>query len=167
MSNGAPRFRTAEAFIHGVDGPVVVLDGMVCAGLDSMLRLDKVGRQVRKQSEQLFQVILAIRLAGIKYAESSSSGTVSAPQPEPVSQLKNQPNSDTVSSTTAATILGITSRAVTKAITENRLPARKSDGRYRITRQALTAYKANRRTHHDRRNRSQRRYFARDGDRRH
>jgi excisionase family DNA binding protein len=60
-------------------------------------------------------------------------------------QSKRQLN-ETVSTTTAATILGITDRAVRRAITEKRLTATTLDGRYRIDRDDLAKYLATRNT---------------------
>jgi excisionase family DNA binding protein len=133
--------RPAEHLVH--KGTSVVIDGRICAVLNKLLGLDRIRSQVRGQDPQLDQELLAIRLAGIAY-ESSAAGTVSAPRPEPVSQSHQQLNGDTVNTTTAATILGITDRAVRKAITEKRLKATQLDGRYRITREDLSAFMADR-----------------------
>lgn len=135
--------RPAEHLVHGLDGPVAVIDGRVCAVLNRLLGLDKIRAQVRGQNPQLDQALLAIHLAALA-TESSSTGTNPAPQPEPVPQSKHQLNNDTVSTTTAATLLGITDRAIRKAIIEKRLTATNVDGRYRIPRDALERYAATR-----------------------
>jgi len=129
--------RPAEHLVHR--GPVAVIDGRTCALLNRVLRLDKVRAEIRGQDAELDQALVAIRLAGIAYDQSSAAGTTSAPNAEPERRLKPQLH-DTVSTTTAATILGITDRAVRKAITEKRLPATHLDGRWRIHRQDLTNY---------------------------
>jgi excisionase family DNA binding protein len=135
MLPGQKVIRPAEHFVHGLDGPVVVLDARICAIIDR--ELDKFRREVRGQDPQLDHSLRSIRLAGIRFIESSAAGTNVAPQPEPVSQSPQQLNDDTVSTSTAATVLGITDRAVRKAIDEKRLPATKIDGRWRIHRNDL------------------------------
>jgi excisionase family DNA binding protein len=135
--------RPAEHLVHGLDGPVAVLPGQVCAVLNRLLGLDKVRVQVRGQNRQLDHALLAIKLAGTAFTASSGTGTVLAPQPEPMSQSPKQQN-DTVSTTTAATILAVSDRAVRKAIAEKRLTATKVEGRYRITRDDLADYAATR-----------------------
>ena len=137
--------RPAEHLVHGLDGPVVVIDGGVCAILDRLLSLDKVGRQVRGQNEQLDHALVAIRLVGIAYTESFATETSLATEPKPATRSTQQLN-NTVNTTTAATILGMTGAAVRKAIRENRLPATHLDGRYRITRDDLATYRATRNT---------------------
>ena len=132
--------RPAEHLVHGIRGPIAIVDGRVCAQLNRLLSLDKFRSQIRGQDAELDQTLVAIKLAGVAYTESSAAGIGPAPQSEPRSHSGQQEN--TVSTTTAATILGITDRAVRKAIAEKRLAATKVDGRYRITREDLTNYKA-------------------------
>jgi excisionase family DNA binding protein len=132
--------RPAEYMVHA--SPVVILDGRTCVLIGRVLDLDRVRRDVRGQDAQLDQALVAIKLAGIAYTtESSSGGTVSAADAEPVARSRQHDTSDTVSTTTAAAALGITGRAVRKAITEKRLNATLLDGRYRITRDDLTAFR--------------------------
>ncbi|MDT5012794.1 MAG: hypothetical protein QOH57_4411 [Mycobacterium sp.] len=133
----------AEHLVVGLDGAGVLVSGSVCALLHRLLDLDRVRTQVRGQNPQLDQTLLAMRLAAIAATESSSTGTISAPQPEPVPSSKYQPG-ETVGTTTAAMILNMTDRAVRKAIAENRLRATQVDGRYRINRGDILAYQANR-----------------------
>jgi excisionase family DNA binding protein len=135
------RFRPAEHLVYGLDGPGVFVDGTVCALLNKILGLDKIRAQVRGQNALLDQTLVAIRLAGIASYKVPVAEPNSAPQPEPVPQSK-QHHEDTIGTTAAAAILGISDRAVRKAITEKRLPATCLDGRYRITRQDLRTYMA-------------------------
>ncbi len=129
-------FRPAEHLVHGLDGPIVLIDGAVCARLNRLLGLDKLRAQVRGQNPRLDQALLAIKLAAVAYTESSAHGTDVAPQPEPAARSTQLLN-DTVSTTTASAFLGITDRAIRKAISEKRLPATKVDGRWRVTREDL------------------------------
>jgi excisionase family DNA binding protein len=134
--------RPAEHLVY--TGSVAVIDGRICAMLDRLLNLNRVRTQVRGQNVELDQALVAIRLAGIAYDESASVGTVSAPPGEPVSQSKSQLN-DTISTTEAAALLHMTRRAVSKECKQKRLPATLVGGRYRITRQDLAAFMAERR----------------------
>lgn len=133
--------RPAEHLVH--KGTVAVIDARVCSLLNKLVGLDKLRARVRGQDAQLDQALLAIRLAGVSYDESSCSGTRVAAQPEPGPRLQGQLN-ETFSTSTAATILHITDRAVRKAIVEKRLQATLLDGRYRITREDLSAFMADR-----------------------
>ena len=120
-----------------------MIHGRACDLLNRLLSLDKIRTQVRGQDAELDQALMAIRLAGIAYDESASVGTVSAPREEPVSQSKSQLN-DTLSATEAATLLHMTRRAVSKECKQKRLPATLIGGRYRITRDDLTAFMTDR-----------------------
>jgi excisionase family DNA binding protein len=142
MASPEPRARPAEHLVHGINGPVVIIDGAVCALLNRLLGLDKIRAQVRGKDAQLDQTLLAIRLAGVA-TESSAPGTGIAAQPEPGPRLQGQLN-ETFSTSTAATILNMTDRGVRKAITEKRLKATLLDGRHRITREDLSAFMADR-----------------------
>jgi excisionase family DNA binding protein len=102
--------------------------------------LDKIRTKVRGRDADLDNALLMILRAGLEYRESSSTGTAMAARPEPTPQLTEQLN-QTVSTTTAAELLGITDRAVRKAITEKRLAATVLDGRYRITQDELTQFR--------------------------
>ncbi|ACV79816.1 excisionase family DNA-binding protein [Nakamurella multipartita] len=100
--------------------------------------LDSIRPKVRGADPQLDQILQAISYAGLRWAESGS-GTSVAPQAEPMQQ-----SSETVSTATAASILGISDRAVRKAIAEGRLEATQVDGRYRINRNDVERARANR-----------------------
>lgn len=127
--------RPAEHLVFGLGGPIVVIDGRICALLDKLVGLSKIRAQVRGQNIELDQALMAIHLAGLASAESAT-GTYQAPQREPriTSELV-----DTVSTTVAAELLDITPRAVRRAITEKRLRATCLDGRWRISRDDLAA----------------------------
>jgi excisionase family DNA binding protein len=120
-------------------GPIAVIDGYSCHLLNQYL--GKLRSQVRGRDPQFDAALLMIHRAGLEYVESSCRGTSIAPRREPKPDLGQQ---ETVGTTTAATILGITDRAVRKAITEKRLPATQLDGRWRITVADLALYKAQR-----------------------
>jgi hypothetical protein len=139
--------RPAEAFVHGLDGPVAILDGRVCAELNRLLGLAEVRARVRGRDPVLDRALLSMHLAAL--AAGSCAG---ATNPAPTSQPMPASNHDsTVGPSAAATIIGITPSGVRKAIAEKRLPAELVDGRWRIARDDLAAYPAARKeTHHGR-----------------
>lgn len=95
--------------------------------------------QLRGRDSQVDRVLLDI--AQIAMAFRSPLGTPVVPQREPAGDL-----SEWMSTTNAADRLGITSRAVRRAIDEQRLPARFDDGRWRIAREHVEQYRAARDT---------------------
>ncbi|WP_193046815.1 excisionase family DNA-binding protein [Mycolicibacterium baixiangningiae] len=119
---------------------MAVIDGRICGLLNQLLKLDRVRAEIRGQDPQLDQALLAIKLAGAAYMNSSATGKRQAPQPEPATHCDQQ-DDNTISTTSAATLLGVTDRAIRRAITDKRLPATKLDGRYRIGRTELAHYR--------------------------
>lgn len=126
--------RPYEHFIHG---NVVVIPAEYAYKLNRLV-LNDIRPKVRGADPQLDQVLQALGYAGLRWAESARGPNV-VPQREPV-----RPSTQTVSTTTAATVLGITGRAVRRAITDGRLPATAVEGRWRIDRAELETYRANR-----------------------
>lgn len=130
-----PKWRPPESYTH-LDG-IVVVPARIAALLDQHLRLDRFRKSVRGHDAELDSVLLAIRLAAVVY--SSATGTERAKTPEP------QPHSSRGIGTPAAAIqLGISDRAVRKAMTEGRLNAEKVDGRWRTSHADIQSYRANR-----------------------
>ena len=126
--------RPYEHFLHGDQ---VIIPAEYAYKLNRLV-LNTIRPKVRGADPQLDQVLQALGYAGLRWAESGR-GTNVVPQQEPV-----RPSTQTVSTTAAAAILGITDRAVRKAITEGRLTATAVDGRWRIDRAELETYRANR-----------------------
>ena len=139
MNAGQPArefaYRPPEAYTHL--GGIVVVPSRIAALLDQHLRLDRFRKNVRGQDAELDAVLLAIRLAAV--AHSSAAGTIPAKTPEP------QPHSRSGLMVPAAAIhLGISDRAVRKAMAEGRLSAQKIDGRWSTSFADIEAYRANR-----------------------
>lgn len=130
--------RPAEHSVY--TGPVAVVTGQVCATLNRILNLDSIRRERRGQDPELDQTLLAIRLAGIAF-ENSSPGTVPAPGEETVSLSTRQLN-DTLSTTETAALLHVTRRTVSQECKQKRLPATLVGGRYRISRTDIFTYQA-------------------------
>lgn len=137
--------RTPEAYLACVSIPPRIADI-----LDRRLGLDTIRKQIRGEDAEVDAVLMAIRLAGCAFrngqtahlAARSACGTDVVKPAEPESESGRG-----IGTSTAAEILGVTDRAVRKAIAENRLPAVLDDGgRWRINRDDLMQYRAERRT---------------------
>jgi len=134
MSEG--KWRPAAHYVHA-DGAVVIVPARVAAWLSRHARLDELRAQVRGADAEVDNVLVALAVASATW-RTSATGSTHAPEPE-VRAL-----SPWMSSTQAADLLGITSRAVRLAIGEERLPAEQVDGRWRITREDVEHYRAGR-----------------------
>lgn len=127
------QWRPPESYVHGIDAPVAIIPGRVCAWMHDRLQLDNVRANIRGQDSEIDSVLVAITLAARRW-RIAATGNNAAPTPE-----NQQP---WVSTTTAAAALGITDSAVRMAIRQGRLPAERLDGRWRITRESIEHYRA-------------------------
>jgi excisionase family DNA binding protein len=131
------RWRPPEHYVHGLDGPVVVVPARVAAWLCQRAQLDRIRADIRGLDPEVDSVLVALTVAAMQW-RTSATGSTQAPEPEAAAQ------SPWVSSTQAADLLGITARAVRLAIGEQRLPAEQVDGRWRIAREDVEHYRASR-----------------------
>lgn len=129
--------RPAEHLLHGLDGPVVILSGRVCAYLNKYAALDRFRSDNRGADAEVDNALVAMRIAALKWQESAT-GTKQAPQPELDASFQ------WLSTTQAATQLRVSDRAIRKAIAEHRLTAENVAGRWRISRTEFEHYKARR-----------------------
>ncbi|MFI7168180.1 helix-turn-helix domain-containing protein [Rhodococcoides fascians] len=127
--------RTHESYLHGLAGVEVTIPGRVAAFLESRCNLRELRVSVRGHDRELDEALLAINLAALHW-RTTATGSAAAPEPEAT------PRSEWVSTTEAADILYITTRAVRLAITENRLTATRVGKSYRINREDLEHFKA-------------------------
>lgn len=130
--------RPPESYVHGVDGPAVIVPGRVAALLERFADLTRVRVAVRGQDPELDAVLVAMRLVAAKW-RATATGSPHPPAPEVAAR------SQWLSTTQAADILGVTDRAVRLAITEHRLNAQQVDRRWRISREDLEHFRAARR----------------------
>jgi excisionase family DNA binding protein len=128
------RWRPPEHYVHA-GGEVVVVPARVAAWLGRHAQLDRLRTQIRGADAEVDSVLVALAVAGA-YWRTSATGSACAPEAE-VGAL-----SPWVSTTQAADLLGIGSRAVRLAIAETRLPAERVDGRWRIAREDIEHYRA-------------------------
>lgn len=131
----------AEHLIHGLDGPVVLVSGRVAARL---LRagLSEYHRQHRGDDPEVDQTIIGMKLAALAWRERISGtdrGTTAADTPP-----RAAPSPAWLTTTATARVVGITARAVVKAIAAGRLPAQWSAGRWWISPEDVGHYRARR-----------------------
>ena len=138
MTGGQGFVIPAEHLVLGRHGPEVRLSARVCAALNRYANLDQFRQQQRGRDAEVDAALLAMHFAATEWRRSAT-GTPQATPPEPAT------SSQWVGTRAAATQLRITERAVVKAIQEQRLPASKVDGRWRINREDIAHHK-NRRT---------------------
>jgi excisionase family DNA binding protein len=100
--------------------------------------LERLRTEVRGNDGEVDSVLVALAVAAHHWRASATGSTV-APEPEVAAR------SAWVSTTQAADLLDISSRAVRLAIDEQRLPAERVDGRWRIAREEVEHYRAGRR----------------------
>ena len=129
-----PAFRPPNAYVHGVDSPVVVVPARVAAWLERRAGLSSLRPQVRGADPEVDAVLVALRLAAMTWT-SSVGGTETRNQPEleASSELTTQQVADA---------FGLTSRAVRKAIAAGRLKAHQVGARWVVTREDFEHYKA-------------------------
>lgn len=124
----------------GVDGPAVVVPARIAFLLESQAGLSSLRVRTRGLDPEATDVLEAIRNAAMAWREglsgSAPSGTTVAPKAEP------EPACEWVTTGKAADLLGITSRAIRKAIAEDRLPAEAVGGQHRIARTDLEHFRA-------------------------
>lgn len=131
-------WRPPESYVHGVGAPVVVIPGRVAAWMDERLQLGRLRSQLRGVDSELDSVLVAVSVAAAAW-RISATGTSVASQPEPTASSPQW-----LSSTQAADLLGVTDRAIRKAIADRRLPAIQIFGRHRVSREDLEHYRARR-----------------------
>jgi excisionase family DNA binding protein len=127
--------RDAVNLIHGLDGPVIVINARTAAYLNRYAGLAAYRREHRGEDAEVDQALLGLALLEMKWRETAT-GTKEAPKPE------LDTSSQWLSTTQAGTQLGVTDRAIRKAITEHRLKALRVNDRWRITRTDLEHYRA-------------------------
>jgi excisionase family DNA binding protein len=132
-----------ERFLTG-DRAFVVAPAEVVAKLLERTSLDVLRVSARGADSEVYDLLMALRLAALAHPSSdigtfgSDVGTFVAEQAEP------GPYS-LLTTAEAATLIGITPRAVLKAIREGRLLASQNDATYLIKRDDAKAFRSNRR----------------------
>lgn len=137
MTSGAPR---RLPHLIGTTGPSVVVPARIAAILEAHAGLSALRVRTRGTDAEATDVLEALRFAALSWREnvvgSASSGTSVAPKAEP------EPACKWMTTGKAADLIGISSRAIRKAIADGRLPAQEVGGRHRITREDLEHFRA-------------------------
>jgi excisionase family DNA binding protein len=133
--------RPIEFYVHGWDGPVVVIEGVEATALLRYGGLDAYHRHHRGVNPHLDRAIGKLRIASNAHRArvDSAHGTFRTEPPEPVTRSDGR-----LTTRQAASLLGVTPRAVRKAITEDRLPAERVAGRWLIDAESAARYRARR-----------------------
>ncbi len=125
-------------FLLTVGSPSAIVTGRAAAVLERQLDLAGLRVRTRGVDPEVSDVLEAIREAAEAW-RGSAVGTTEAPEPEPPRTL-----STWVTAAEAADLLGISSRAVRKAIAEGRLEAEQVGDRWRVAREDVEQFRARR-----------------------
>lgn len=117
------------------EGVGAVVPGRVAALIHSRTNLGQLRAEIRGTSPEVDAVLMALHIAALKW-RGSATGTTQDTTPEPVT------SSEWLTTEQAAGLAGVSSRAIRKAIQQERLTATEVAGRYRISREDLEHYKA-------------------------
>lgn len=127
--------RPPEAYIHGVQAPIVIVPARVATWLERYAGLNDLRVRARGNDPEVDSVLHALHRAALHW-RTSVTGTNQAPAPE------EAPQSKWYSTTETAERLGITDRAVRLAIAQQRLGAINLNGRWRVTPEDIAHFKA-------------------------
>jgi len=128
--------RPPTAYVHGIDGPVVVVPGRVAALLDNLVDLTRLRIDVRGQDPELDAVLVALRTAALAWRASAGG----LPDRTPADPLPPW-----ISAGQTAELLGVDPRHVRRLATTGRLTGRQlGDRTWLIERESAEHYRATR-----------------------
>ena len=126
-------FKSPLGYLHGVEGPVVIVPARVAAYLKRRIPLDQLRIDARSlNDEEIYYVLSSLHRAALAYDPTPAVTSEVAPTREPGS---------TLNTTEAASLLHLTARGVRDACEKGRLEAHQDQGRWRITRSAIQRYR--------------------------
>lgn len=138
--------RPVDAFLHGVDEDIVIITGRHAAQLERCVNLAALREVVRGAGDpEFYNVLLAVGTAAdhwIKRCRSlagTAAGSATGSVIDRTSELDRSLSQLTTGS--AAEQLGITDRAIRKAIRDGRLRATQVDGKWLIDPEDLKHYR--------------------------
>ena len=117
------------------EGVGAIVPGRIAALIYRLTDLDQIRIGMRGNDPEADAVLLALRIAALKW-RSSATGTEQATVAEPAA------SSQWLSTEQAAGLLGITPRAVRKAIAQQRLGATQVGRSWRVSREDIEQYRA-------------------------
>ncbi len=130
-------WRPPTAYVHGIGGSVVVVPGRVAAWLERHADLRRLRTDARGADAEVDAVLVALATCAFAW-RASATGTAIPAQAEPVAL------SSWLSTSQAAGLVGVTPRAIRKAIADDRLSATEVNGSYRISREDVEHFRAGR-----------------------
>lgn len=135
---GNPR-RPAANYVHGLDGPTVVVPAWFARWLELHTDLDGQRVNRRGMDPAVDEVLVALHFAAMHAASAHTSapGSTRPPSPEVPQDLP-------VTVSELAERVGITGRAIRHAITAGRLPAHRVADRWLIDRADAETYRRTR-----------------------
>jgi excisionase family DNA binding protein len=125
-----------RSYLLKASEPMVMVPARVAALLEARTNISGVRVQLRGLDPEATAVLEDIRLAALEW-RGSATGTDVAPEPELPRESKQWMSTGQV-----ASHLGVTDRAVRKAIARSALKATEVNGRYRITLEDMEHYRA-------------------------
>lgn len=130
------------SFVLRVGQDSVVLPARVAALLEANTNISELRVRARGVDPLVSAVLEDIRMVAMSWSGSGPPGTGADGPPEPATESKCEAESLTPSQ--AAGRVGVSDRAIRKAIHTGRLPAEKRDGTWQITRDDLRHFEASR-----------------------
>lgn len=141
------RRRPAESYVHGLDGPAVVVPARVAAWLEREGRLQELRTSIRGLDTELDSVLTALGVAAAAWRSRRGVGSVHGTD---LAQHADEPSGWPLTTADAAQALQMSERGVRKAITDQRLTARWAGDVWLITREDLEQFRARREPADDR-----------------
>ena len=138
MAAGNPR-RPAGYYVHGLDGPTVVVPAWFARWLELHTDLDGQRVNRRGMDPAVDEVLVALHFVAMHAASTHTSAPGSTPPPAP-----EAPQDLPLTVSELAERVGITGRAIRQAITAGRLPAHRSGHRWFIDRADAETYRRTR-----------------------
>jgi len=127
----APNLRPPTSYVHGLDGPVVIVPGRAAAWLDSRLNLRALRTAVRGHDPEVDAVLVALGVAAAAWRQSVVGTDQRTPaEPAPLWLTTRE----------AADRLDVTDRAVRRALAEQRLNGRRTNGGWLVDRESVEHY---------------------------
>jgi excisionase family DNA binding protein len=132
--------RPIEAAIQGLTGPVSVIEGTEAAALIATFGLDVYVREHRGAHPDVDRAVAKLRLCSAAHRARAGSNCGSF-RAEPAEPMPSSRGGQQLTTQQASGLLGVTDRAVRKAIAENRLRADRSGGRWMIDSADVVMYR--------------------------
>ena len=131
-------WRPPAAYVHGVDGPVVLVPGRVAAWIERHTDLRRLRTAARGMDAEVDAVLVALATCALAW-RTSAIGSEQAQEAEVVAESEARLGTSQV-----ADLLGITGRAVRLACERQRIPAEQVAGRWLISREDVEHFRAGR-----------------------